>query len=217
MWLAMGLVCLLAPVPGQQVAAYAPQGAYAGHWGVDLAADPGSAVAAPLDGEVTFAGSVAGTATVTIRQGPYKVSVSYLSEISVAAGSRVTRGTVVGRSGTAHGERAVHLSVRLDDTYVDPDPFLQCRFGSVSEALRLVPYPEASANRNPGRHLRSAASRSPAHRRSGIPPTGPRHGRLHARRGALAKGGKKSVGRPPPLGDDPPRRRRRRLLRGRRA
>jgi len=51
MWMAVGLVCLLAPVPGEQLAPYAPVGAYAGHWGIDLAAEVGTDVAAPIGGE----------------------------------------------------------------------------------------------------------------------------------------------------------------------
>lgn len=217
MWMAVGLVCLLAPVPGEQLAPYAPVGAYAGHWGIDLAAEVGTDVAAPIGGEVTFAGVVAGTKTVTIRRGPSKVSVSYLSEISVEAGDRVGPGRIIGRSGLAHGEPAVHLSLRLDGEYVDPAPFLACRFRPLSEALWLVPYPEASANRNPGRYLRPAPSRPPAHRRSRVSAAGPGHGGVHARRGAVAEGGQAGVRRRASVGDDPPRRRGSRLLRCRRA
>ena len=67
MWLAVGLVCLLSPVPGEQVAAFAPVGAYAGHWGVDLAADPGTPVAAPIDGEVTCMNRIGASAGLTLR------------------------------------------------------------------------------------------------------------------------------------------------------
>ena len=48
------------PVPGDVVREFAPQGAYAGHWGVDLAAEAGTPVRAARDGVVTFAGPVAG-------------------------------------------------------------------------------------------------------------------------------------------------------------
>lgn len=173
MWLAVGLVCLLAPIFGQQVGSFAPEGAYAGHWGLDLAASSGSSVRAPLAGTVSFAGSVAGMRTVTILNGDMKVSVSYLSEVEVASGTRVERGTTVGRSGVAHGTEAVHVSVRIDDQYVDPAPFLECRFRPISEALRLVPYPGGSANRNTRRHVRPPARGASPHRRGGVSPVGP--------------------------------------------
>lgn len=153
MWMAVGLVCLLAPVSGPTVSSFAPVGLYVGHWGVDLGTSAGTVVRAPLSGTVTFAGSVAGMRSVTIQDGDLKVSVSYLSEMEVARGVRVDRGSVVGRSGLAHGSEALHLSVRIGNRYVDPAPFLQCRFRPISEALRLVPYPGGSANRNPGRNL----------------------------------------------------------------
>jgi len=153
MWLLVGFACLLAPVPGAVQTPFAPTGAYAGHWGVDLAAEMGTAVRAPVGGTVSFAGSVAGMLTVTIVSGEMKVSVSYLSSVGVSRGDEVQAGEVVGQSGVAHGGDALHLSVRLHGQYVDPAPFLACRFGPISDALRLVPYPDRSANRIAGRNL----------------------------------------------------------------
>ncbi|HET9259637.1 MAG TPA: hypothetical protein VFP42_05850, partial [Acidimicrobiia bacterium] len=78
--LAIAAICLAPPVPGPVTAGFAPEGSYAGHWGVDFAATVGDEVVAPVSGGVTFAGSVAGMKTVTIEPVPgYKVSVSYLS------------------------------------------------------------------------------------------------------------------------------------------
>jgi hypothetical protein len=186
----LGLVCLLFPIPGGDVIRpFAPEGAYAGHWGVDVAAPAGAPVVAPLSGRVSFAGSVAGMLTVTIEQGPMKVSLSYLGSVAVARGAAVSVGEVVGTSGHAHGLEAVHLSVRLSGDYVDPAPFLGCRLGSISDALRLVPYPGSGANRNPRRNLRSAPSGPPPHRRSGLSPTRPRPDHVHAGGGAVAESG----------------------------
>ena len=168
----IGLVCLLPPVPGKVVAPFAPVGLYAGHWGVDLAAEPGGLVRAPLTGTVTFAGSVAGMLTVTIGSGDLKNSVSYLASVDVVAGQSVEAGDRVGRSGAAHGETGVHLSVRIQDRYVDPEPFLHCRFGPISDALRLVPYPVESANRTPRRNLRPSPSGASPHRGGGLPSVG---------------------------------------------
>lgn len=217
MWMAVGLVCLLSPVPGPVSEPFAPVGAYAGHWGVDIAASAGTPVVAPVTGTVTFAGSVAGMRSVTIEAGAVKVSMSYLGEVSVSAGMEVSRGQEVGTSGLAHEQEAVHLSVRLDGSYVDPGPFLRCRFRPIAEALRLVPYPGGSANRTTRRHLRPAPSRPSAHGRGGLSSTRLGSRRLHARRRSLAKSGTQGLRPRAPLGDDPPGRSGSRLLRSRRA
>ena len=82
--------CLQAPVPGRLVGPYEPTGVYAGHWGLDLAAGPGSQVRAGGSGVVTFAGSVAGMLSVTIDHGKgLRSSVSFLSEILVEVGAPV--------------------------------------------------------------------------------------------------------------------------------
>lgn len=191
MWLALGLVCLMAPVDGPVVEPYAPAGAYAGHWGVDFAAVPGTIVASPLDGRVSFAGSVAGMLTVTIERGDLKVSVSYLSEVLVAAGEEVSAGAPIARSGSAHGAEALHLSTRIGGRYVDPAPFLACAFRPLSEALRLVPYPGVRENRTPGRNLRPAPRGSPPHRRGGVPSARPGRRHVHAGGIPMAEGGPK--------------------------
>jgi septal ring factor EnvC (AmiA/AmiB activator) len=64
-----------------------------------------------------------------------RVSLSYLSSIDTSAGTRVAAGTIVGRSGLAHGESAVHVSVRVGGEYVDPIGHLRCRSGTI----RLLP------------------------------------------------------------------------------
>ena len=98
---AIAAVCLGPPVDGPVIAGYAPTGQYSGHWGVDYRAAPGTAVRAPVSGVVTFAGSVAGMRTLTIEPVPgFKVSLSYLGEVNVRAGARVTRGQVIARSGS---------------------------------------------------------------------------------------------------------------------
>ena len=56
------------PVPGDVIRPYDPPDKpwLPGHRGVDLAAGPGSVVASSADGVVHFAGSVAGTPTVSV-------------------------------------------------------------------------------------------------------------------------------------------------------
>lgn len=167
--LAIAAVCVSAPVDGPVTVPYAPVGEYAGHWGVDFAAEPGSAVRAPASGVVTFAGSVAGMRTVTIEPvSGLKVSVSYLSVVNVSIGARVTRGQRVGASGVPHGLPGVHLSVRVDGRYVNPGGYLGCRTTDISRALRLIeppmPYPRRRANRHSRWDLRPHPHRPPARR-----------------------------------------------------
>jgi len=135
-------VCLEAPVSGSVIAEFAPIGQFGGHWGIDLAATPGTIVRAPTDGRVTFAGRVAGMRTVTVDVGGgILVSVSYLERVSVASGTLVRPGDELGRSGLAHGRPGLHLSVRQTGRYVDPAPYLACR--RIGE-LHLLPPPRAS-------------------------------------------------------------------------
>jgi septal ring factor EnvC (AmiA/AmiB activator) len=135
-------VCLEAPITGPVIAPFAPVGQFGGHWGIDLAATPGTVLRAPANGRVTFAGTVAGMRTVTIDVGTgILVSMSYLDEVSINGGTLVRLGDELGRSGLAHGRSALHLSVRQAGRYVDPVPYLGCR--RMGE-LHLLPPPEAS-------------------------------------------------------------------------
>ena len=162
---ALTAICLSSPVSGPIISAYSPNGQYAGHWGVDYAAEPGEPVFAPVSGRVSFAGSVAGMNSVTIQPvAGYKVSVSYLQEISTITGVWLAWGAPLGTAGTAHGRGGVHLSVRIDDKYVDPAGHMECRSTDITRALRLVtppqPYPRRRANRHLWRNVRPDPSRS---------------------------------------------------------
>lgn len=127
------LCVLIFPVHGNITAGFAPGiDGYSGHWGVDIDAPHGTAVLAPTDGEVTFAGSVAGMQTVTVRFGAdMRVSVSFLSAVSVDRGDVVVSGDRIGTSGSAHGTASVHVSVRRGSRYVDPGPLLTCSRGVI--------------------------------------------------------------------------------------
>src|SRR4051794_12456092 len=59
------------------------------HRGVDLAAAPGEPVRAACGGVVRFAGRVAGTGTVGVDCGRWRVSYAPLGRIAVRAGRRV--------------------------------------------------------------------------------------------------------------------------------
>lgn len=165
-------VCLSPPVAGPVSSLFAPVGQYEGHFGIDYSVPVGTDVLAPADGPVTFAGSVAGMKTITIEPvSNFKVSVSYLSEVLVAAGAIVVRGQVIARSGLPHQIPGVHLSTRIDGAYVDPLLQLGCVGTEISRALRLVTppqlYPRTRAHRDTRRNFRSDSSRPSARRRNG--------------------------------------------------
>lgn len=148
MFLAVALMAspcpdVAAPVPGPVVEGFAPIGDYAGHWGADFAAQPGSEVGAVADGVVSFAGSVAGRLSVSVDHGRGMVTtVSYLAAIAVSRGERVHQGETLGTSGRAHDTESVHLSLRVAGEYTDPMVLFSCRVGEISDALRLVPVPD---------------------------------------------------------------------------
>lgn len=190
--LALTAVCLIGPVSGPVTAGYSPVGSYGGHWGVDYAVPVGTEVLAPASGQVTFAGSVAGMRSVTIEPIPgFKVSLSYLSEVLVKKGDRVTRGERVGLAGEPHGKPGVHLSTRIGGRYVDPATQMGCRKTDITRALRLVTPPLAYSRRREHRHswrdLRPDPYSSPSRRRDSALDFRPRSSRLHAGRGPLAE------------------------------
>lgn len=146
------------PVEGPVVAAFrAPPGPYGpGHRGVDLRAEPGTAVRASAAGTVVFAGAVATTTWVTVAH-PDGVRTAYgpLTDLRVRPRQPVARGAVIGRTaGTAHdgGPAALHWSARRDGDYVDPMTLLADAPGAWTAALvgpgawwahdgpRLTPY-----------------------------------------------------------------------------
>ncbi|MDE0233645.1 MAG: M23 family metallopeptidase [bacterium] len=111
---------------------------------MDLASPWAGTVRAAVSGTVTFAGRVAGRMLVTIApENRVRVSVSYLSSVWVSAGQWIRVGEVLGRSGADHGLSAVHLSLRIDGRYVNPEPALACgsSTGHPWGRLRLVSRP----------------------------------------------------------------------------
>lgn len=106
----------------------------AGHRGVDVAAETGAAVVAPIAGEIAFAAWVVDRPVVTIR-GDHGVLVALEPvDTTLSVGERVERldavGTVANAVGHCAPQACVHWSVRRDGAYVDP---LDCLdgFGAV--------------------------------------------------------------------------------------
>lgn len=111
-----------------------PAGPYGpGNRGLEYSMPPHSPVRAAGDGEVVFAGSVAGSLHLTVahRDG-LRTSYSFLTTLEVGRGARVRRGDVVATSGAR-----LHFGVRdPSGRYLDPTTL----FGATaSRRARLVP------------------------------------------------------------------------------
>lgn len=117
------------PVPGPVVRAFDPPPApyAAGHRGVDFAAGDGAIVVAIGGGVVEFAGRVAYANHVVVRHdNGWRTSVSYVRDLMVREGERVSAGTPIARccasSDPQHAAAgpSVHVALRIGDEYVDP-------------------------------------------------------------------------------------------------
>jgi murein DD-endopeptidase MepM/ murein hydrolase activator NlpD len=131
------------PLAGPVIRAFdPPDSPYgSGHRGIDIAAPVGTAVIAPADGIVSFAGPVGGRLFLTIDHGAgLESTYSWVSALRVRKGDRVTEGMPIADSGWGHPGSLVphlHFGVRLDDVYVDPLLYLGPL--SVSGFIRLAP------------------------------------------------------------------------------
>ena len=99
----------------------APPHAYGpGHRGIDLGAV--ETVRAPADGQVAFAGMVAGRPVLTIDHGDGLVTTLEPVVTELVAGHRVARGSPVGIVATGGHTRdgTVHFGVRWDGAYINP-------------------------------------------------------------------------------------------------
>ncbi|MGI9033162.1 MAG: peptidoglycan DD-metalloendopeptidase family protein [Acidimicrobiales bacterium] len=121
------------PVSGPVVDAYRPPPRPwdAGNRGIDYATVAGARVAAAADGEVVFAGPVAGALHVVLLHADgIRTSYSFLDSIAVHRGDRVRQGQTVGTSGDR-----LHFGARAGDDYIDPATL----FGSGPPDVYLVP------------------------------------------------------------------------------
>ena len=110
------------PVDGVVVDPYRPpSNPYGpGNRGIDLASPPGSAVVAPADGVVSFAGQVGGKLYVVIRHADgVRTTMGQLASIAVVTGQHVVAGEQVG---TTAGR--IHFGARVGNEYIDPNLLL---------------------------------------------------------------------------------------------
>lgn len=95
-----------------------------GHRGLDVQAGPGAIVRSPLSGEVTFTGMVAGRELVVVSADGFDVEVEpVLSTVSV--GQSVKNGDELGKLVAGHGGgNALHIGIRFENEYIDPESVL---------------------------------------------------------------------------------------------
>ena len=106
-----------------------------GHRGIDLALIGSTAVRAPADGVVAFAGSVAGRGVLTIDHGTGLVTTLEPVETTLVPGESVRRAEDVGTLALGGHAAAgdLHFGVRLDGKYINPMLLL----GGVPRAVLL--------------------------------------------------------------------------------
>ena len=97
----------------------------AGHRGVDMQAQQGDTVYSPVDGEVTFVGTVVDRGVLTVRaSNGALISVEPVSAASaeVAVGGTVKAGDALARvHGASHcGTTCLHIGLRVNDRYHNP-------------------------------------------------------------------------------------------------
>ncbi len=99
----------------------------AGHRGVDFAAPRGTSVYAVADGQVIFAGRVAGALHVTVLHGAdIKSTYTFLATTTVKANDAVTKGQLLGTTagGAPSSPNTFLFTMRIKNQYVDPMLYL---------------------------------------------------------------------------------------------
>jgi murein DD-endopeptidase MepM/ murein hydrolase activator NlpD len=99
-----------------------------GHKGVDLAAATGTPIYATADGYVSKAEPFSSYGNyVSIEHGArIQTRYAHMSRIAVAAGTRVTKGDIIGYVGSTGRSTGPHLhyEVRIDGQAVNPVPYM---------------------------------------------------------------------------------------------
>jgi murein DD-endopeptidase MepM/ murein hydrolase activator NlpD len=92
----------------------------AGHRGIDIAAQPGSAIHAVGAGIITFSGVIAGKPVVVVSHGQLRSTYEPVNA-SVKKDDRVIAGQVIGYLVSGHCPTGcLHMGLRRGDAYVDP-------------------------------------------------------------------------------------------------
>jgi murein DD-endopeptidase MepM/ murein hydrolase activator NlpD/pimeloyl-ACP methyl ester carboxylesterase len=157
----------VAPVSGEVIRKFdAPSHKFGpGHRGIDYGVPPGTIVRASGEGTVTFAGQVADDGLfVTIEHpGGISTTYSYLSQIDVSKGDRVTQGQAIAMSGEGHGggPAALHFGAKKNGDYIDPEVLLN-GWDDITDLLALAPtgLSSRSSNSSAFHHVESSTPRS---------------------------------------------------------
>ncbi|NNE72938.1 MAG: M23 family metallopeptidase, partial [Acidimicrobiales bacterium] len=87
-----------------------------GNRGIEYDTEPGQTVRASAAGTVTFAGSIGATRHVTVHHSlVLRTTYSFLRDVTVRRGQRVSQGQAIGTAG-----EAFHFGALFDDVYIDP-------------------------------------------------------------------------------------------------
>ena len=127
----------VSPVPGPVVVGFDPPDRpwLSGHRGVDLVAEPGSAVRAVAAGRVVFAGQVGGKPVVVVSHGELRTTYEPV-RATLGVGAKVGTGEQVGTLVAGHpcpGGTCLHWGLRRGEEYLDPLRLLE------ASKLRLLP------------------------------------------------------------------------------
>ncbi|MGO3066135.1 MAG: D-alanyl-D-alanine carboxypeptidase family protein [Brevibacterium linens] len=163
----------LTPVPAMEViTAFDPpdQPWLTGHRGIDVLAVVGEPLRAPTGGTIRFAGTVAGTATVSILTDSDHVLTFQPAESSLVKGEDFKAGEQIGTVGSGgHCQRScLHIGAwpaASEKRYVDPGKF----FGQEKSALLPLSRKPAKEPRGGGGSTASGAGAWGGHRNGRIP------------------------------------------------
>ena len=102
----------------------------AGNRGIEYDTEAGDPIRATANGEVVFAGQVAGNLFVTVRHTANLVTtMAFVAEITVAVGDVVDQGDVLAVAGDTF-----HFTARRNGAYIDPELL----FRRLSYVVRLI-------------------------------------------------------------------------------
>lgn len=133
-----------------------------GHRGIDIAAQSAEPVVAVEAGTVTFAGQVAGIATITIDHGSERSTYQPVQP-NVVVGDQVHAGEPIGRVGSGHtscSTPCLHLGRLVGGDHADPAAKLP-RFGEIVLISPDAPVPQPPVSTNNGAVLPEAVITSP--------------------------------------------------------